>query len=204
MRSGGSRPGRCLLLRGRRRVGKSRLVEVFAERSGVPSMYFTASGAAPALELSEFQREVLASDLPGRELFEGVALQSWDAALRLLASALPQDRPSVVVLDELPYLAASDPGFEGMLQRVWDRVLARRRVLLLLVGSDLSMMAALNEYGRPFHQRATPMVAVLSSARGSARSTAAEATGCWPASSRAGAVGAGVLSSRWCARRCGG
>lgn len=146
------------MLRGRRRVGKSRLVEVFVERSEVPSMYFTASGAASALELRELGREVLASDLPGRELFEGVAPHSWEAALRLLASALPQDSPSVVVIDELPYLAASDPGFEGMLQRIWDRVLSRCPVLLLLVGSDLSMMTALNEYGRPFHQRATPMV----------------------------------------------
>lgn len=146
------------MLRGRRRVGKSRLVEVFAERSDVRSVFFTASGAAPALELHEFRREVLGSDLPGRELFDGVELQSWEAALRLLASALPQDLPSIVILDELPYLASSDPGFEGMLQRVWDRVIVRRPVLLLLVGSDLSMMAALDEYGRPFHQRGTPML----------------------------------------------
>ncbi|MGI5492141.1 hypothetical protein [Microtetraspora malaysiensis] len=38
------RPGRALLLRGRRRVGKSRLVEEFVERSGVPHLFFTASG----------------------------------------------------------------------------------------------------------------------------------------------------------------
>ncbi|MGH4020469.1 MAG: ATP-binding protein [Pseudonocardiaceae bacterium] len=158
VRRGGSRPGRCLLLRGRRRVGKSRLVEVFAERSGVPSLFFTASGSTPVAELVEFRREVLASDLPRRELFDGVALETWEAALRLLAAALPEDAPAIVVIDELPYLTAADPGFEGVLQRVWDRVLVRRPVLLVLVGSDLSMMTALNEHGRPFHQRGVPMV----------------------------------------------
>ena len=48
--------------------------------------------------------------------------------------------------------------FEGMLQRAWDRLLSRKPVLLLLVGSDLSMMEALNGYDRPFHQRGREMV----------------------------------------------
>lgn len=158
VRRGGSRPGRCVLLRGRRRVGKSRLVEAFIERAGVPSVYFTAAGVTPVAERVDFVREVLASDLPDRELFDGVQLDSWDAALRVLSAAVPDDGPSIVVLDEVPYLTAAETGFEGILQRVWDRVLVRRPVLLILIGSDLSMMAALNEHGRPFHQRGTPMV----------------------------------------------
>lgn len=147
-----------MILRGRRRIGKSRLVEVFAERSGVPFVFFAAAGVNPAAERASFASEVLGSDLPDRELFAGVALESWEGALRLLASALPSDRPSIVVLDELPYLVAQDPGFEGVLQRVWDRVLVRKPVLMVLVGSDLSMMTALDEYGRPLHQRGVPMV----------------------------------------------
>ena len=49
-------------------------------------------------------------------------------------------------------------GFEGQLQRAWDRFLCRKPVLLILIGSDLSMMSALNSYARPFHQRGTEMV----------------------------------------------
>lgn len=158
MRRGGERPGRCVLLRGRRRVGKSRLVEAFLERAGLPSLYFTAAGVAPVAERRDFGREVAVSDLPGRDLFDGVHLDSWDAVLRLLAAALPPDGPAVVVLDELPYLTAAEPGFEGVLQRIWDRVLSRRPVLLVLIGSDLAMMEAINDHGRPFHQRGTPMV----------------------------------------------
>jgi hypothetical protein len=36
--------------------------------------------------------------------------------------------------------------------------LSRKPVLLILIGSDLSMMKALNSYDRPFHQRGTEMV----------------------------------------------
>lgn len=152
-----SKPGRALLIRGRRRVGKSRLVEEFVDRAEVPHVFFAASGRPVRDELRLFAQEVAASNLPGADLFNGVELAGWDAALRLLATALPDDG-SVVVLDEIPYLVASDESFEGTLQRAFDRELARKRVVVIGIGSDLGMMEALNEYGRPFHQRATEMV----------------------------------------------
>jgi AAA+ ATPase superfamily predicted ATPase len=149
---------RCLLLRGRRRVGKSRLVEEFIDRAGVPALFYSATGGPVERELAQFADEVLASDLPQRGTFADLGLRSWEAALRLLVDALPDSGPSVVVIDEVPYLMANDPTFEGALQAVWDRHLSRKSVLLILVGSDLSMMEALNTYGRPFHQRGVPFV----------------------------------------------
>lgn len=154
----GDRQGRCVLLRGRRRVGKSRLVEVFCERARVPSVFYAAGGVHVQQELDQFVAEVLASDLPSRDALSGVVVQTWDAALRVLAGTLPADSPSIVVLDEVPYLTATDPGFEGSLQRAWDRYLSRKPVLLILIGSDLSIMEALDTYGRPFHQRGKAMV----------------------------------------------
>jgi len=158
VRQAGDRPGRCVMLRGRRRVGKSRLVEAFCQRASVPSVFYAAAGVPIAQELSQFAAEVRGSELPGRDVFDDVTLETWAAGLRLLADALPANEPSIVVLDEVPYLVAADPGFEGTLQQVWDRVLSRKPVLLLLIGSDLSMMEALDTYGRPFHQRGKPMV----------------------------------------------
>ncbi|TQF03619.1 ATP-binding protein [Kitasatospora acidiphila] len=161
VREGGraGRPGRAVLMRGRRRVGKSRLAEEFIERTKVPSLYFTAS-ARPTMadDLRLFTEAAAASSLPGAGIFQGQAPRDWDAALTLLASALPPDGPSIVVLDELPYLIANDPGFEGTLQKLFDREFSKRQVLLIGIGSDLAMMEALNEYGRPFHQRAGEMV----------------------------------------------
>jgi AAA+ ATPase superfamily predicted ATPase len=153
------RPGRAILMRGRRRVGKSRLAEEFVERAGIPHLFFTASAqSSREADLRLFVEAGGQSGLPGAHLFREQTPHSWDAALRLLAAALPADQPAVVVLDELPYLIANDPGFEGALQKAFDRELSRRPVLLLCIGSDLAMMEALNEYGRPFHQRATEMV----------------------------------------------
>lgn len=153
------RPGRAVLIRGRRRVGKSRLAEEFVERAGVPHVFFTASAQSSThLDLSLFAEAVANSDLPHAGLFRDQTLSSWDAALSLLAAAMPEDQPCVVVMDEMPYLINNDQGFEGTLQKLFDRELSRRPMLLLCIGSDIAMMEALNEYGRPFHQRATEMV----------------------------------------------
>lgn len=151
--------GRAVLLRGRRRLGKSLLAEVLVQRAGTPHVFSTATaGAAPAVQRDEMLEAVAGSDLPARDLVSGSRAESWRAALRQLAAALPSDTASVVVLDEIPYLAAADPSFEGALQSAWDRELSRKPVLLLLIGSDLSMMEQMGSYGRPFHQRGTEMV----------------------------------------------
>lgn len=154
----GSRPGKCLLMCGRRRIGKSSLVEAFADRADVPFMFFTAAGASSELELEAFTEAVISSTLPERAVFEESTPGNWSAALRQLAGILPEDRPSIVVMDEVPYLMERVDTFEGILQRSWDRELSRKPVLLILIGSDLAMMEALDSYGRPFHQRGTQLV----------------------------------------------
>lgn len=154
---GEAKPGRCLLLRGRRRVGKSRLVEQFAERTGAVSMYFTASRSG-SRELELFVEEGATSSLPSAATFAGQHPLDWEAALRLLAQVLPDDQASIVVIDEVPYLIEGDSTFEATLQKMWDRVLSAKPVLLVLVGSDVSMMEALSSHGRPFFQRGLEMV----------------------------------------------
>jgi len=154
---GAAQPGRCLILRGRRRIGKSALVEEFVRRGGVPYVFHTAEIGFGGDPLAEFIRDVAVSSLPEAELFHEATPGNWAAALRQLAGVLPTDRASVVVLDEVPYLMDEAGAFESVLQRAWDRELSRKPVLLLLVGSDLSMMERLSSYGRPFHQRGVDM-----------------------------------------------
>ena len=154
---GSAQSGRCLILRGRRRIGKSALVEEFVRRSGVPYVFHTAEIGFGDDPLAEFIRDVAVSSLPDAELFREAMPGNWAAALRQLAGVLPTDQASVVVLDEVPYLMDEAGAFESVLQRAWDRELSRKPVLLLLIGSDLSMMEALTSYGRPFHQRGVDM-----------------------------------------------
>lgn len=150
--------GRCLLVRGRRRVGKSTLIEEFVRSAGVPALYFTAQRGSLDQELANFTRSVAESSLPEKEAIASTRPSNWNDAFQLLRLALPDDSVSIVVMDEVPYLMDPDHAFEGILQMYWDRYLSRKPVLLVLIGSDLSMMVALNEYDRPFHQRGREMV----------------------------------------------
>lgn len=145
-------------MRGRRRIGKSSLVEEFLLRAEVPSIFFTAERRPGDEELESLWQSVIESSWEGADFAAGVVPKSWTGALSTLATALPDDRPTVLVLDEVPYLIEQVPAFEGILQRAWDRELSRKPVLLILVGSDLAMMEALNAYDRPFHQRGREMV----------------------------------------------
>jgi uncharacterized protein len=151
--------GQAVMVTGRRRVGKSRLVQEFCDRSGVPYVVFQASrGRNPAAERADFMAALAQSSLPGADLVAGSVGTDWNQTLRTVAVAVPDQAPSIVVLDEVPWLVEQDREFEGALQTEWDRYLSAKPVLLLLVGSDLSMMESLQEYGRPFHGRAARMV----------------------------------------------
>lgn len=146
--------GRLVLLRGRRRVGKSRLVEEFLEQAQRPAAFFTASKQGRRRELELFAEEVAGSQLPAAEgVRAGAAFSSWEAALSIASAEGTRPDPVVIVLDEFPYLVAEDPSIEAVLQKVWDRVLSRRPVLLILIGSDVAMMEALTEHGRPLFGR---------------------------------------------------
>ncbi|WP_433599268.1 ATP-binding protein [Nocardia sp. CA-135953] len=154
----GATRGRAVIMTGRRRVGKSRLVQECCDRSGLPYVVFQATrGRNPVAERDDFVTTLAHSPLREAELVAGISAADWNQALRTLAIALPDDAASIVVIDEVPWLVEQDSEFEGALQTVWDRHLSAKPVLLVLVGSDISVMEALQSHGRPFFGRATKM-----------------------------------------------
>ena len=142
--------GRMVVVRGRRQVGKSTLIETFCTRTSVASAYFTAARRQPAkASLTEFADVVARSRLADADSALS-GFTGWEQALNIATAG---NMPSIVVIDELPWLLEMDDAIEGLLQRVWDRVLRKRPVVLILIGSDLAMMDALTEYGRPLFDR---------------------------------------------------
>jgi AAA+ ATPase superfamily predicted ATPase len=158
--------GKAIAVRGRRAVGKSTLIEEFLLREKAAHVFFAASKDQPSGEaLAGFLGELERSTLPiSAELAAGVRPDSWEATLRLIAtSCASADRsatpaPACLVIDELPWLSEQEPSIEGLLQSAWDRYLGRLPILLVLIGSDLHMMEALERYDRPLHGRVTPFV----------------------------------------------
>jgi len=148
--------GAFLWIRGRRRVGKSRLVEQFLLDSRARSVFFRSPRRGPAEALRRFSTAVAQSSLPSAPLFEdGLVVDTWVTALKLAAQGATKTDPAVIVIDELPYLLERDNGADADLQEAWDRYLQHMPVMLVAIGSDVAMMEALVDYGHALYGRPT-------------------------------------------------
>jgi uncharacterized protein len=151
--------GAFIALRGRRRVGKSRLVEEFARRSRCPCIFYTAIHESRDMELERFLDVVAYSSAPAATIARsGLGVQGWEAALELAVSGARRERPLILVIDELPYLVERDPSIEATLQLVWDRTVQHTPVLLIAIGSDRATMESLSQEGRPLYDRPRELV----------------------------------------------
>jgi uncharacterized protein len=151
--------GAMISMRGRRRVGKSRLAQELIRRSGCPSVFYTPVRGPGPHELERFVSAIARSDAPAAtDVRRGATAQSWEAALGMAVGGASRRAPVILVIDELPYLVEKEPTIEAVLQLVWDRTLQHRPVLTLLIGSDRATMSAITEVGRPLYDRAREMV----------------------------------------------
>lgn len=148
--------GLMIATRGRRQVGKSRLYTEFLRRRRLPHLFFTAvKDGTGSMQMQAVQRDARSSAPPIPDcdaLFAGTPANWTDVFGRLRMSA--EKGPIVVVLDEFPWAVEADPSLEGELQSAWDRHLQHLPVLLVLVGSDISMMERLTLHDRPLYGRA--------------------------------------------------
>ena len=104
------------LLWGRRRVGKTRLIQEFAE--GKPSVTYQADEGTATEQLARLTDRILA--YRDDAVLRAQPLSNWDAAiatlLRLAREAKRDGHPLLVVLDEFPRLVVATPRLPSMLQ----------------------------------------------------------------------------------------
>jgi AAA+ ATPase superfamily predicted ATPase len=130
-----SRKPELFVLYGRRRVGKTELLQQFCrERRAV---YFLAAQVRERDNLRAF-RDALAESL-GDALAASVEFPDWSAALNFAAER-SRDERLVVVLDEFPYLCEASKGLPSELQRFWDTRGKKSNLVLVLCGSQISFM----------------------------------------------------------------
>jgi uncharacterized protein len=143
--------GRLVLVWGRRRSGKTRLLGHFA--NGKPGVYYTATEQAPRAELAAFSQAARSMLAPaaGDLLIHG-DFPDWGAAFAYLAEKARRRR-LLVVLDEFPYLVAGDPSLPSILQRFWDQEGRTTKLRLVLCGSAQAVMVDLQAETAPLFGR---------------------------------------------------
>lgn len=137
------------LLYGRRRVGKTYLLDHAWQ--GHRHFYFLAADTTAELNRRELLSEIrgLAGDAAD---LDPTHYPSWRNVFRLFAD-LAADEPLVVVLDEFQYLLAKDDDIVSQLVAVWDRELRGRPLMLILCGSEVATMESLEAGNSPLYGR---------------------------------------------------
>jgi AAA+ ATPase superfamily predicted ATPase len=126
-----------VVIKGRRRVGKSRLATEFAARlSGYRSILIT--GMAPDRKVTAAdEREDFASQLSRALSIPSPRADDWNTLLWALADRTATGK-WVVILDEINWLGAKDATFLGKLKSAWDVHFSKNKKLILILSGSLS------------------------------------------------------------------
>lgn len=151
-------PGaRLIVLYGRRRVGKTHLIQQWMATHKVRSLYWVADPTSATDQLRSFSQAVFTfehGDTPPSDFTYG----DWRVVLQRLARLAEHER-IVVAIDEFTYLMEVTSGIAGIFQNAWDQWLRHSQLILILSGSHLGLMTrgALS-YGAPLYGRATALL----------------------------------------------
>ena len=148
--------GGLAVITGRRRVGKTRLLVEWVERTG--GVYFVADQSSPDVQ-RRYLVAALATRLPG---LEGVTFSDWRTLLAGVAERARQARwRGPLVLDELPYLVLQAPELPSTLQHFVDHDAKRAGLTLAIAGSSQRMMQGLVlDTSAPLYGRARELLVI--------------------------------------------
>lgn len=144
-----------LILYGRRRVGKTRLLTHWLNRYPGQGLYWVAEPTSSLTQLRSFSQAIMSFMDPEIDIPPDFTYASWELALRQLARHA-QNKRIALFIDEVTYLIDVDPEFVGMLQKIWDHWLSDANLMLVLSGSQMGIMRRhLLDYDAPLYGRAT-------------------------------------------------
>lgn len=119
---------------GRRRIGKSTLIEHFGEKT----KFFEFYGLAPRENLSnKDQLDHFGEQLGLNFNLPPIKFDNWNQALTTLAG-LTSKGPLIIFLDEVSWMAGKDKDFASKLKGVWDTKFKKNKQLLLVICGSVS------------------------------------------------------------------
>ena len=140
-------------LYGRRRVGKSTLLDKFCEKK--KTIFYTAVKSTPQRNLELMTKCVL--DVLAPEM-KAVSFSTFDDLFSFMSSEFAKER-IIFVIDEFPYIAEQDKSLTSVLQKYIDTEWLSGQMFLVISGSSVSFMEeeVMGEKS-PLHGRRTKQI----------------------------------------------
>lgn len=143
-----------VIVYGRRRVGKTTLLSEFMKDK--KALYFLATQEAETLNRNAFREKAAA--FIGSELLAETSTDKWDIIFKAIVSGAWEEKP-ILVIDEFQYLGKANPAFPSVFQKIWDEILIKCPVMVILCGSLISMMVSQTlSYNSPLYGRRTAQI----------------------------------------------
>ncbi len=147
-----SKKAEFAVIYGRRRTGKTTLIEKFVENKN--HIYFLADESNETLLLKSFAKIIT-------EKFDSalanINFENWEVAFNFLLKLIQNKKEKfIIVIDEFQYIGKTNKAFPSILQKIWDKILKKENIFLIISGSILSMMySQVLEYKSPLYGRRT-------------------------------------------------
>jgi len=125
----------CVVIYGRRRVGKTALINEFCK--GKPTVYFSALNASSQENLEALSKAIYTCQNP--DSTSTPTYRSYEDALEAI-TGMAMEKRLVFVIDEYPYLAKAEKSISSRLQHIIDHSWQGSRIYLILCGSSMSFM----------------------------------------------------------------
>lgn len=123
-----------VVIKGRRRIGKTRLIEEFAK--GKKFLRFI--GLAPAEGITaQSQRDEFSLHLSQQTGLPYLKADDWSKLFALLAEKTKKGR-CIILLDEITWMAHDDPTFLSKLKNAWELFYSKNPQLILILCGSIS------------------------------------------------------------------
>jgi AAA+ ATPase superfamily predicted ATPase len=145
-----------IVVTGRRRVGKSHLIDEFLRQQGAAVGFrFLARKGAGIPQMAMFSQrlaEHFQDDVLARQPFA-----NYDALFTYVAGKAASKR-FVLAIDEFPYLVEENKALPSILQHYWDDRFSKTKLFLILCGSSMGLMGRLFSGRAPLYGRRTRQI----------------------------------------------
>ena len=146
----------CIIIWGRRRVGKTTLINQFIKDK--PTVYFTATESTAKDNLEAFSKSIGA--FTNHSLYNSPLYQNYEDALNEIFLQA-QMKQLLLVIDEYPYLAKAYNPISSILQKLIDKYSKSSKLYIILCGSSMSFMEhQVLGYQSPLYGRRTAQLEI--------------------------------------------
>ena len=126
-----------VVLYGRRRIGKTRLIVEFMK--GKEGIFFIAENTSKKVQITELRRAI--ASYFNDDFLMRTELEEWRDLFEYLLKTIPSNDRIYLVIDEFSYILKNDPSAASSLQKFWDTFLSRTKVFFLVSGSLFGLMS---------------------------------------------------------------